>query len=1458
MNPFRDACVKRPNLLNLVLMQLNSILKFFASIAFLLLTQAKAQAQVKADFSSSKSSGCTPVQINFSDISTGNPDSWLWDLGNGNTSTQQNPSALYITAGNFTVSLIVGKNGIFNTIIKPGYVNIYEKPQVVFSADTVSGCGTLTVNFSNSTSSSSSNIVSQLWDFGDGITSSDASPTHIYSLPGSFTVTLVATDSAGCVASMVMPNYIEVTDQIIGSFSSNITESCLSSLSANFVSTISAGSGNYTYLWDFGDGTTSTVANPNHLYTNVIANNYTVTLTVSDGTACIYSETKTDYIKFKKFTTDFSADNQNGCINSTILFTDLSSSQATTWQWNFGDGTFSTLKNPSKKYLSSGNYTVSLKSAFAGICSDSIVKSNYIIIAAGDTANFSGSNLISCNVPHSVLFTDLTVGGQSWLWNFGDGITSTLQNPTHIYTTNGSFTVSLKASTATCTTTRTIKNYVKTGNPVAAFVNSIKDGCFPHPVTFFDKTVTNEPIAFWNWDFGDGNTSTLSNPIHTYLTGGNFTVRLIVETANGCKDTVNKIELVKTGPTPIVDFSATPLVYCVGQPVSFVNTTQGGLTYLWDFGDGGTSTLENPIHMYTNQGFYDVTLTVFNNGCKVILKKLRYIEILPPYANFTFTQDCSSYLDISFINNSKNFDSVNWDFGDGTTSTATAPSHTYSSIGSYNVILTVTNNNGCTAIYERIIVINIPDAAFGADKFTGCSPLTVAFRDSSISASTWLWDFGDGKTSTLKNPTHIFNNAGIYTVKLFIRNFTGCQDSMIRQNFIVSKGPTTNFSSDKRIGCLPFSVNFINTSGIVAPIISYQWSFGDGDSSTLENPTHTYITLGNYDVSLLVTDADGCSRTLIKKKFINLSLPNSSFTIDKTISCTGQDIIFTNTAVDTNQQYLWNFGDGKTSTNTNAIHRYVLDGVYKVSLTVTDSLGCDSTFIYAQSITIANPIADFQNSPNIGNCPPFLVNFTDNSLNGPISWKWDFGDGSTSQTRNPVKIYTAPGEFDVRLIITSSTGCTDTIIKQKTVIVLGPIGTFDFTPKNACIGINTAITFTASSANATIFTWDFGDGSIGNGATISHTYLRSGVFHPVLIMQDDKGCVFSIKSPDSIQIDLKPIPNFTTDNSIVCKLTAINFSNTTVNPSKINTWFWDFGDGDTSTLMNPTHSFANAGKYTVMLKAINYLGCVDSIIKSDEIEVKEVVFDIFPNTTGGCAPLLINFNEIGNNLASHKSIFWDFGDGQSSTLLHPDHLYKEPGRFVVKLTVTGSTGCVEKREFIINVDQVPIADFTLDDNIGCVSNIVRINNKAFGASFYKWNFGDGNSSNETNPIHTYTKSGDYFITQIVNNESGCEDTISQLFCVVVDMTFYAPDAFSPNGDGVNEEFKFYAYSFTEFDFYIMDRWGREVFATNSDEITWNGMYKGSPAMDGVYIYVARGKDLDGNELVKKGTIVLTR
>ena len=657
----------------------------------------------------------------------------------------------------------------------------------------------------------------------------------------------------------------------------------------------------------------------------------------------------------------------------------------------------------------------------------------YIVVGLAPVADFEAYYAYNI-VPTSVRFVDRSTGTAplSYAWDFGDGQTSTEPAPVHIYTAKGLYTVTLTVTNNYGESVETKVGYIAIGTgPHADFTAEPTTGNVPFTVRFTDRT-TGNPTQ-WSWSFGDGTGSSQQNPVHTYWSGGAYTVILTASTEYGSSEASRNNYIIAV-PALKSDFVAEPMAGRAPLAVTFTDKSTGEPTsWLWDFGDGQTSTVQNPVHTFTSGAAFDVVLTVSRGDESEMSKQVINVGGVP-VADFTADKTAvNTEESIRFTDKTANTPtSWRWYFGDGSESAVQNPVKTYTVKGIYTVTLLATNANGrdseTKTRYINVGLAPVADFITSIPVYQNIpSRNTVRFIDRSENRPTsWLWDFGDGQTSAEQNPRHTYTSDGTYTVSLTATNSFG-QDTKVMTDLVkVGVGPRVEFTADKTVTGVDRYIRFTDLS--TNEPSTWVWDFGDGTTGTGQNPDHAYKATGVYDVSL-TTSNQYTSATLTKKGYISIiDIPQAMFDADKTRGQGPLAVAFTDKSRGNPTGWLWDFGDGQTATVQNPVHTYESNGVYTVRLTATNTNGED-TKTRADYITVRKgPVASFVVSERIGTAP-FIVKFQDTSAGSPTRWLWDFGDGTDSMEQNPVHIYQRDGAYDVRLTVWNSDG-SDTILKS--------------------------------------------------------------------------------------------------------------------------------------------------------------------------------------------------------------------------------------------------------------------------------------------------------------------------------------------------------------------------------------------------------------------------------------------
>jgi gliding motility-associated-like protein len=718
---------------------------------------------------------CVGIPFAFVNNTSG-AATYEWDFGDGAVSYTAAPQHIYGAPGPYAVRLIaITAEGCRDTAFSS--LEVWEGPQASFSLSTELGCGPLEVGFTNT---SVGEGLSFAWEFGGLGGSAEESPgpmtfPAVVTDPIVYPISLTVANTCGQV---VANGAVTVMPMPTALFGPSLDQYCPSS-------PVPFGNASYgaptSFEWLFGDGTGSTDPGPTVTHTYVSGDDpipITVTLIATNtcGSDTAYQDITILPNQVNAF---FNADPVQGCSPLTVELTQYSVGD-TTFYWDLGDGNTSGLHDLSWTYTVPGTYTIAL---FAFGCgSDSATME--VTVLPGPSLDFTVLPETACaDVPFQ--FDATTSAVSSLSWDFGDGTGSTLTDPLHVFDGGGTYQVTLTGTAVGSGCTSTVTHPVMVlATPQASFVADPNTGCMPLEVSF-DNTSTGSDFA--QWDFGDGNTTAITDPFHTYTAPGTFVVRLVAEAQNGCSDTT--FASITVYPLPIAAFELSQYSSC--EPTTTVqtlNASQGAVGYSWILGNGNTSSLNQPEVTYTAPGTYPVLLTVTDqHGC-IDTAMHTFIQYPTPLASFTTEPEpgCAGY-PITFLNTSTNGVSYHWDLGDGHTSVTDLPLHTYDAPGVYDVRLITNGEGGCSDTLlanEAVHILERPLAAFGYDTIQHVAH-ALRFRNESVGAVSYTWDFGDGETSEARHPIHIFPaDGGGFVVCLVAVNDLGCPDTLCADLYV--------------------------------------------------------------------------------------------------------------------------------------------------------------------------------------------------------------------------------------------------------------------------------------------------------------------------------------------------------------------------------------------------------------------------------------------------------------------------------------------------------------------------------------------------------------------------------------------------------------------------------------------------------------------------------------------------
>lgn len=981
-------------------------------------------------------------------------------------------------------------------------------------------------------------------------------------------------------------------------------------------------------------------------------------------------------------------------------------------------------------------------------------------------SDFTANKTSGCS-PLVVSFQNLSANAVTYEWSTGIS-TTTLSNPTVLYTNAGTYAVSLVAIDSQGGRDTLVKSQYITvfPNPVADFTVSATQICVHAPVSFTDLSQSGSgAIAQWTWDFGDGKSGTGSSPQHAYTSSGLYPVSLQVTNSDGCSQSILKQNFISV-TAPETDFTSSNRVSC-GAPltVNFSPLQATGLTHDWDFGDGSGSSASSPSHTYLSTGSFDVIhVTSDPLGCKDTLTQTAYVNIgantLSAFASDSSLCEGDS---VYFTAVASSSSVISWNYGNGDTGSGIYTGYVYQAAGQYTVTVNISDPAGCQVTQQIPILVNpTPTADFTTlENQIGCEvPYTVNFiNNSSGNGSTYFWNFfdGPGSLSTTTNPTWTYNSVDSFNVRLVVTAPGGCNNVLTKKEYIKIRPNVIGFEADVQEGCTPLSVQFSDTTKSHYPIIDWQWNFGDGNNGTGIAPLHTYSTAGIYDVTLIVTNSQGCSDTLQKKEYIEVGTkPTASFIADTLTACALGEVNFINLSTSATD-YVWYFGDGDTAMSANPTHGFAALGPMDVVLIASNN-GCSDTLFRPGYIDVLAPLPVIGMTGRYLCRTPETVQFINLSI-GDDAWQWTLPDGNIVTDSVTSFTFTQNGQFPISLMVSNlTTGCQVEITDS--VYVRPILAAFSMTPQEGCKPM--IATFTDSTVGAIDWSWSFGDGGTSSNKSTSYQYKIAGYHQVSLTVENNYGCK-DTKVIDSVRIS-QVIPQIATNSPTTgCIPLTIAFEDHSIaTATKSLSWLWEFGDGTISTLQNPNHTYSQAGVYVVKLTVTTDLGCSKTIVFERKISVSDPSPSFMPQPAITCPGSPVTF--VSTSTGSGLEYIWNLGDGNSSISANPVHAYADTGSFDVTLTITDTYGCTRSvsQPASVNVQNL-FAEFTADTTFAaCPPLDVNFSAKddfPHPGVFFAWDFGDGSSGNQPNPSRVFTQPGNYDIQLIVGTAYGCRDTL---------------------------------------------------------------------------------------------------
>ena len=1334
-----------------------------------------------------------------SSISAGSIVYREWHFGDGDTSSTRHPVHNYSAADTFAITLYVRSDrGCLDTaegeaIVYPSISNnsIGQDDTICAGSQTASLSGT---NPQGGTGSymyqwQSSTDTINWGDISNGTSLSLGSQTLntstwfrriVRSSPCDSNEAHISNRVFILVTAGITNNSIGISDSICALFAPDTLRGSLPQ----------GGTGSYAYGWEFASDSTATpssISNTNQkdFYPGTLSSTSYYRRSVSSGSC----ETRSNWVEIRvkpKPVASFIVN--NACYDFVHNFTNqstISSGSIASYSWDFGDTSGSAAQNPSHTYGYSGAKTAKLIISSDFGCKDSISKTLHVHpkpVAAFDSTN-------ACFQLANVFTNQSSISSGSlnaYAWTFGDGSGSSTLSPSHIYGDTGTYSVRLIVTSDSGCMDSAFKSVEVYAKPVAGMIT--EDVCFNQTSHFTDtSTISAGSIAYREWHFGDGDTSSTLHPVHNYSSADTFAITLYVSSDRGCLDTAEGEAIVY--PSITNNSISQDDTICAGSSTNAFSglSPQGGTgtyTYLWQSStdtvnwiaiSGGNTqnmTAQSPsVSTYyrrivssspcdsneqsiSNRIFIVVTAGIGNNnitGDQVICYGQSPDTLIGSSpnggtGNFTYQWQSSS-------------DGVNWTNINGAVSQQYwSPALTDTMYFRRNVY-----SQACDLSSNSIKVAVKPLPEPGFTLANTCFPEAAVFSDTSIinqgNLPSRVFLFGDGDSSNSSNPSHYYATAGSYTVKLIVRSNFGCVDSLSR-NYVVYPKPDAKLYQQNI--CFPFAMDLRDTSTIsTGNITGWRWRLGDGDSSNSQHLSKAYSADGVYSVDLEVTSDFGCKDTAVQNIRVfpkptpafgsaEVCFPNITNFYDSSSINSGQ-----------NQAWQWDFGDGSTANQQNPSHAYSVAGTYTVKLRVVSDSNCIDSLsktIEVRPLPIVNFLLDTLGCLNATNT------FT-NQTQLSQSQIWTFGNGQSDTSFNSQSTYNSIGSYAIRLVATSPYGCVDST-DRRIRIIAPPVAAIDLSLDSGCGPL--LISYSNTSVNEfPSYQWDLGDGSFYNDTfPPPHNYAPSlfndTTYQIRLIAQNKCGIDSAI---DSVRVLPVPTAVLGQAQSQGCSPLHLQLMNGSY--GRPYSYTWHYGDGDTSNqgLGIHTHIFLTGNmdtNYSISLIARNACG-VDTAFGSVLVKPNTVTAFFNTDTTRGCEPLNIQFTDysVGGNY-----LYYDFGNGNTSLSANPSHVFTGPGVYTIRQFV--DNGCAYDTASI-QIEVLPnvVPQFQVTSSPECVGTNLSFVNQTAGVGALRWYFGDGDSSDLTSAQHAYATDGSYQVTlRVISALNGCPASASQSVQVI--------------------------------------------------------------------------------------------
>lgn len=1401
---------------------------------------------------------CTGVPVPINNLTINSPDpvtsiDWDFNADGEIDATGPNPNFSYDTPGIYQVTVYIEtQSGCTNVI--PATANITVQPGVIadFTSNTQTSCAGEPITFC------ANGMVPNTiygWNFGVGGWQNVSFPnecvTYTYQDTGYFDITLSVYNTA-CNALIVLQDYIYIPPPV-----ANFTfqQDCADLNQFNFTST---SLGADSLVWNFGDGSPLVYNDETPSHTFPGPGTYSVTLLAYNyETGC--EDDKVINVNNIVNPIVLNVLNPAGCGPHTTGFSSPNTQQYVAWSIDFGNGATATatLGNnnvwaisvtqangtvinytnslnvnwwPQITFANQGIYDITITATDPGGCTYTYTYPNAVTVYNDPVfAQFDAVIVDDCDqvIVNFVPTGNFLTNGQ---WTFGDGTVVNGLEVTHEFEPpwNYPFSASFSVSDSFGCGSQTSVTLPIVAPPIAGFEVVSDPSCIAEVISL---TNTSIGAVNYSWDFGDPqsplNISTAQNPEFAYENNGSYTICLTAENSAGCQQTVcfeNAVNII----SPVAEISFTPQIANCLFGVQFQNTTEGDyLCSDWSFGDGQYGGGPSPYHTYSI-GVYDVQLVVCNEfGCydtTTVFDIFNLANVIGPFNQTLDTIDCAPFqVEFSAFNVNDQAFTYFWDFGDGSgdPNNNTITGHSYLTPGSYCPTLVMQDPNGCTFLQtcdEPIVVTQFT--------FEMSTAAPVCFGEST------LFTVSGAQSYTFNQPELVTElDAEMFSVLtesstqlLVTGQLADCQYTLPLEVVVhplpivgldLEEGVCFNAPPFALTGGWPsngsYTVNGLSALSFdpsMPPGNLYEVAYSFSDQNGCVNADTSFIEIWELPVVALEPIADLCE-------------------LDGLFALTGGSPLGGSYSV-----------NGLQSDEFDPAQGY---GAYSVVYTFSDDNLCSANDVTSFAV-FPSPVPSVS-PPILCWAPELTIESTTTIAQGSISQhSWNLGGhGPDSGTSTATLTTDGPGVIDVTLTVISDQGCQASVDVEIPVYATPEA---DFSVDAICQDDQLVFVESSTTDGDPIATWSWAL----NNETFSSSQQPDpltmpdwGVFNVSLTVVSPEGC----EDTYSTSVDVSPLPLIDLVTQTICAgEQAVVFSNVSAPDGGAPDLIWSNGLGDNAiTTTNLSQVYVLPGDYVVVLTASSGPGCES--VESITVTVHPVPEPSFLwDETRFCANGSTHFVD-DTDIAWGTISGWAWAANGQTFATGPEATFttSEPGTYTISLAVMSNEGCMAQitESGLIQVWPNPVADFYYPPDLPSTpAPYIHVTDRSEGAESWLYTISDGASYTEPDFTHTFTSNGEFAVWQFVTNAFGCTDSLELIVDFNPELNIYVPNAFTPDGDGLNELFKpvLSGAELNHYRFFIVNRWGETVFESGDPSEGWQGNFRGGDhyVPGGVYVW----------------------